>query len=349
MMSLSVLTPHETLAQLAKPKLKAVGSYALDPDDWLVVCGGFEDRALGVLENAVGTQTPFHVLLVRYQPHLAANKVDAIYSICAKAGVSVQEVDYNAQSPAGFGDTLTTMLSDCCGRIFLDVSAMSRLLIVQAMVALAARPGGFADSFVTYAQAQHYPPTRHVAEAELAKSEKDQSYDIWFLSSGVFEVTVVSELSSQAMTGEQTRLIVFPSLDAHHLIALRAELQPSRFSFIEGVPPNQENHWRQEVIAALNHLDQFGRSERYATSTLWYQETLDRLLQIYSQHALRERLMIAPTGSKMQAVAVGIFRSFVEDVQIVHPTPRGFRDPANYTRGVGQLHLLPLGPLAAVE
>jgi len=348
-MSLSVLTPHETLAQLAKPELKAVRHYVLSPDDWLVVCGGFEDRALGVLENAVATQTPFHVLLIRYEPHLAQNKADAIYAICAQAGVSVQEAVYNLQSPAGFGDTLTTMLSVCCGNIFLDVSGMSRLLIVQALVALAARPGSFANCFVTYAQATCYPPSHDEAEDELARSESDQSYSILFLSSGVFEVTVVSELSSLAMAGEQTRLVAFPSLDAHHLIALLAELQPSRFSFIEGVPPSPENHWRQKVIAALNRLDQFVASERYATSTLRYQETLDRLLDIYSRHALRELLMIAPTGSKMQAVAVGIFRSFVHDVQIVHPTPRGFLDPGNYTRGVGQLHLLPLGPLAALE
>jgi len=348
-MSLSVFTPHEILTRLAKPNLETINHYALAPDDILVVCGGFEDRAIGVLQNAVATQTPFQVLLIRYEPHLTANKVQEIHDTCARAKVAVQEAVYNLQSPAGFGDTLARILSECRGKIFLDVSGMSRLLIVQAIVALSARPSSFIDCFITYAQAKYYAPSQHDAETALARSEKDQTYGILFLSSGVFEVTVISELSSVAIAGEQTRLVSFPSLDEHHLIALRSELQPSRFSFIEGIPPNSDNYWRQKIIAKLNHLDQIRDAERYVASTLHYQDTLEHLLDIYSRHALLERLMIAPTGSKMQTVAVGIFRSIVHDVQIVYPTSRGFCDTANYTQGVGQFQILPLGAFSALE
>lgn len=343
-MSLIVLNPNETLERRVLPALSNIEKYVFFPDDWLIVCGGFEDRAIGVLQNAVATQTPFHILLIKYDPHLSVNRVDEVNAICRRNGLSVHEVVYNLQSPSGFGDTVADFLSESCsGRVFLDVSAMSRLLVVQLLVALGTRTNGFTDCFVAYAQATCYPPNKKEAEAELAKSGRDQTYGI--LSSGVFEITVVPELSSQAMAGEQTRLVAFPSLDAHHLMALRIELQPSRCTFIEGIPPSPENRWRQTVIAELNHLDEIGGSERYTTSTLLYQETLKTLQHIYSQHALRERLMIAPTGSKMQSVAVGIFRSCVHDVQIVHPTPRGFRDPKNYTHGVGQLHLLSLGGL----
>jgi hypothetical protein len=346
MMLPAVLMPHELLNAVEKPGLETVTGYRLNPEDWLVLCGGFEDRAIGVLNSALGAQTPFNVLLIKYEPHLPANKVDEIRAACSKAGVAISEAIYNIQRPMGIGEVLEELLSECQGRVIVDVSAMSRLLIVQVMVALGARPDGFADCYVAYAQATDYPPTRSEAEAKLAESQKDQTYGVLFLSSGVFDVTVVPELSSSAMTGEQNRLAMFPSLDAHHLIALRTELQPSRYSFIEGVPPDGENHWRKMVIANLNHLDQIGEAERFETSTLWYQETLDCLIGIYSKHSLRERLMIAPTGSKMQAVAVGIFRSFVQDVQIVHPTPRGFCDPSNYTHGVGKLHLLSLSPFS---
>src|SRR5437868_3807930 len=147
-MSLSVLMPHETLAQLALPDMIDVRTYVLSRDDCLVLCGGFEDRAVGVLENAISTQTPFHVILIRYEPQLAANKVGAIRSMCAGAGVSVRELAYNTQAPAGFGDALATLLAEHRGKVFLDVSAMSRLLIVQAIVALGGRPSGLADCFV---------------------------------------------------------------------------------------------------------------------------------------------------------------------------------------------------------
>ncbi|MFI5397515.1 MAG: hypothetical protein ACHQ9S_18410 [Candidatus Binatia bacterium] len=346
-MNLTVQTPDEWLAALAKPTLETIRQVVMAPQDWLVVCAGFEDRAMGILRSAVSGGTGFNVILIHYEPYLPENKADTIRDICQRAQIKVADVTYDRQEPSGFGRKFLERLSACRGRILVDVSAMSRLLIVQALVALGTRPAGFTDCFVAYAEAKDYPPTQDEAEAELAKSESDPTFSILFLSSGVFEVTVVPELSSFAPAGAQTRLIAFPSLDAHHLTALRAEIQPSRFSFIEGVPPSSQNKWRQQVISVVNCLDQIQDAEKCQTSTLDYRETLDWLLKLYSKHAVRERLLISPTGSKMQTVAVGIFRTFVEDVQIVYPTPRGFRTPARYTLGVGPLHLLALAPFSA--
>ena len=62
----------------------------------------------------------------------------------------------------------------------------------------------------------------------------------------------------------------------------------------------------------------------------------------------RERLLVSPTGSKMQAVAVGLFRAIQGDIQIVYPTPKEFRAHDDYTRGVRQLYSLPLSVFASV-
>jgi hypothetical protein len=341
-MNLTVQTPDEWLAALVKPDFETVTQYVMAPDDWLIVCAGFEDRALAVLQNAVSLRRPFNVLLIHYGPHFQENKSDIIRKIIRDAGVNVLEVTYNRQEPAGFGSTMLERLSVCHGRIFVDVSAMSRLLIVQALVALGTRSAGFANCFVAYAEAKEYSPSQGEAEAELTKSESDPCLSILFLSSGVFDVTVVPELSSFAPTGTQTRLVAFPSLDAHHLTAIRNEIQPSRFSFIEGVPPSSQNKWRQRVIADINKLDKIPDAERFQTSTLDYRETLDCLLKLYADHGERERLLVSPTGSKMQTVAVGIFRALIEDVQIVYPTPVSYLKPDGYTLGIGPLHLLPL-------
>jgi hypothetical protein len=342
-MNLTVETPLERLAALAKPSLEAATELAVRPEDWLVVCAGFEDRALGALQQAVSTETPINVLVVLYDPFVPENKADAIREVCDRAAVRHAEVTYNRRDPSGFGGTMIDMLTDCRGRIFVDVSAMSRLLIVQAIVALGTRPRGLSDCFITYTEAQAYPPTQAEAEAELAKSVADPTFSILFLSSGVFEITVVPELSSFALAAPQTRLVAFPSLDAHQLTSLRAELQPSRFTFIEGSPPGRHIQWRQEFISKVNHLSKIRDAERCRTSTLNYLETLDCLSKVYSQHSIEERIIISPTGSKMQTVAVGIFRSFIEDVQIVYPTPRSFLAPEQYTLGIGPMHLLPMG------
>ena len=82
----------------------------------------------------------------------------------------------------------------------------------------------------------------------------------------------------------------------------------------------------------------------FETSTLDYRETLDTLLRIYAAHGPTERILIAPTGSKMQAVAVGVFRSFIRDAQIVYPTPHEFTSPSAYTFGVKHVYHLVLDP-----
>jgi len=48
----------------------------------------------------------------------------------------------------------------------------------------------------------------------------------------------------------------------------------------------------------------------------------------------------------MQTVAVGLLRAFLEDIQIVYPTPTDFLKPEKYTHGIGQMHLLSLEPFA---
>jgi hypothetical protein len=208
-----------------------------------------------------------------------------------------------------------------------------------------------------------------VVEKAIAECDKDPLFAALFLSTGVFEVTIVPELSAASLGATQSRLVFFPSFNPDQLMALRLELQPSRYAYIHGMPPSKENQWRTEAIMKLNHLtsceadaadrfkeDKSGdstaaarkREEHFKTCTLAYQDTLDCLCKIYDKHGMRDRLLISPTGSKMQVVAVGLFRAFVEDVQIVYPTPWIFTEPKHYTTGIGKLHLVPLSAFDSV-
>ena len=101
------------------------------------------------------------------------------------------------------------------------------------------------------------------------------------------------------------------------------------------------------MISRVNQLDRIQDAETFQTSTLDYRETLDCLLKLYADHGERERLLVSPTGSKMQTIAVGIFRARVEDVQVVYPTPESYLKPDRYTVGIGSLHLLPLSQFSA--
>ena len=349
----SVLRTDERLANIVKPTMEPFDAVSISTGDVLVVCAGFEERSVEALRAAARKGSGFKVLIVEYLPSYADNRIDELLNICHEFKLEFEHLTYDRQTPAGFGEILVQRLSGMARRLFLDISGMSRLLIVQTLVALRVLGWNWGQCFIVYSEAKIYPPTQEDVNRAIQESDRDPMFAALFLSAGVFEVTVVPELSAASLGANQSRLVSFPSFNTYQLIALRQDLQPSRYAYIHGIPPSNENKWRTESIITLNHIGKtksemnsviahsFGtsagspaggskREEHYHTSTLDYRETLECLCKIYAIHGMRDRLLISPTGSKMQVVAVGLFRAFIEDVQIVYPTPRVFTEPKNY-------------------
>ena len=151
------------------------------------------------------------------------------------------------------------------------------------------------------------------------------------------------------MFGEAIRLVTFPSFDPSQLTNLVEELQPTYADLIHGVPPDCSNRWRKLAIQYLNGgtLAELQGKTDHEASTLDYREPLKILLHIYAKRSMFDRIVVAPTGSKMQAVAVGLVRAALRDVQIVYPTPKTYVPPEEYTVGFRQLYQLDL-PIRAM-
>jgi hypothetical protein len=213
---------------------------------------------------------------------------------------------------------------------------MSRLLIVQILVALLRESPNHAVTII-YGEAKEYPPSKSQFERDRKSfGESVLSY----ISSGIFEIASTPELASVAMLGEAIRLVVFPSFDPTQLSNLIQELQPTYTELIHGVPPAPNNKWRIKAIDELNRptLKVLRQREDHMASTRDYRETLRILLKVYGERSMFDRIVVAPTGSKMQAVAVGLFRAVLYDVQIVYPTPQTFTAPNEHTVGIRQLY-----------
>ena len=284
----------------------------------------------------------FDVLLVEYDPYIEANKADEMKEMCTLNNINYTSVKYDRQNPANGGHLSISHLPANTKRLWIDISGMSRLLIVQILVALSQREQGFKDAYILYAEASSYLPHREEVAAAIKELDPSSENLLMFLSSGVFEVSVVPELSSVALQGQPIRLVVFPSFNSGQLIALRSVIQPSFISIINGMPPALGNQWRTEAIRKINKVDSILNKDEETTSTLDYRETFDYLLSLYAQYSALERLVISPIGSKMQSVAVGLIRSFFNDIQTTYPTPRIFTQPSEYTIGVKQLYCLQL-------
>jgi hypothetical protein len=325
----------DKLREIKKPELEQLDSLFIEKKDALILCAGFEDRALSTLKQQIMSgNSGFAVFAFRYLPYVKENKFEEIKELCEKNAINMVELIYDRQNPAGSCDKIISLLNGVDGRIYIDISAMSRLLIVQIIVSLFRSSHGFENVVILYTEASEYPPEEEEVRSAIAKIGSDSVYRTMFISSGVLEVTVVPELSSVSLLGQPIRLVTFPSFNTDQLATLRGELQPSSFSFIHGIPHLPENAWRLNAIKKLNHIEEILQREDMNASTLDYRETLDRLLEIYSKHGVMERIILSPIGSKMQSVAVGLFKAFIDEIQIVYPTPRSFVSPSEYTKGV---------------
>jgi len=328
--------PHEKLENVSWPTLRSVERPSVSSGDVLLLCAGFESRAAEVLKRLCSESTSaFSVILVEYQPAYEENRSDEIRALAKDANVPLTAVSYDRKNPAGICDSIRNLINRST-RLWIDISGMSRLLIVQVLVGLLS--DGFRALSIIYTEAEEYPPSQDEFKSNFQDGKI--ATQISYLSSGVFEIAVAPELSSVSMLGEATRLIAFPSFDPSQLSNVLDELQPTYTELIHGVPPRPENQWRRDGVEALHGKilnDLRGRTD-HQVSTLNYEETLQVLVSIYCEHNSFDRLAICPTGSKMQTVAVGLFRAVAVDVQIVYPTPQSFVAPNKYTFGVRSLY-----------
>ena len=322
----------EVLADVDKPALENRETVGLGRDDVLVVCAGFEERSTEIVKRALAAGSRgFRVVVVEYLPLIGANRSEELRDLCVTAKAVGERVSYDRREPEG-GERIRDLVLSGQGAIHVDISGMSRLLIVQCLVALREAVGDRLKLW--YCEAAEYPPTPAEVDQAMRMTQDDPSVAAMFLSSGVFGVTIVPELASTTLQGAPVQLIAFPSFNTAQLVALRSEIAAARITIVHGVPPRAENGWRTAAIRRLNHVDKIINGDELEVSTLDYRATLDVLLRQYGKDGDREKLVVAPTGSKMQAVAVGLFRSFLKDVEIAYPTPANFEQPERYSSGV---------------
>ena len=323
-----VLRKDERLSLLDWPELEPIDNITLGSDDCLVVGMGFENRALSVLELACNTSQDFNVVLIRYLPEIAHNREAESLNLCKEQELDYVEFVYDREHPSGIGALIVEHVSSF-SRVFIDISGMSRLLIIQLIVGLIESGRKF---HILYAEAEIYPPLEEEYEETNDPSPS-------FISSGIFEIVSSPELSSAFMLGGAIRLISFPSFDPQQLSNLVQEVQPAHNDVIHGIPPREEMIWRTAAIKQLNEatIKALQRVKDHEVSTLDYRETLQLIIDLYKEHSIFDRLLIAPTGSKMQAVAIGILRGVLADIQIIYPTPYQFVNLPDYTRGVRQV------------
>ncbi|MFC7142600.1 hypothetical protein ACFQMA_22545 [Halosimplex aquaticum] len=101
---------------------------------------------------------------------------------------------------------------------------------------------------------------------------------------------------------------------------------------IEGIPRLDADEWRRESIHDLNEgVESHISVDWRETSTFDYEETANLLNNIHDEYGDKYRVVLAPTGSKLQTVSCLLFRRQHQDVQVIYPVTRDYSE--TYSKG----------------
>jgi hypothetical protein len=336
------------------PAMKRVRALNLLKGDVLITAAGFEARALAACQK-VNRGTGQHVLVLRYKPKNRNNKIDEIISGFTDKNYNISSddvVEFDRYDPEAFPTNLQARLRHLTPRrIVVDVSAMSKLAMLLCLDVCWKMD---LKTSVFYAEAKEKGPKRE--EYEKAKAEQNLHRPSIQVYTGIHGVVRVTRLSSVAMQGQPTAAIAFMSFNESLTQVLLNAVYPSRLFLING--KSSAWSWREEATAwihellrtewpaADNPLSKTNGSDRLpcrATSTIHYQETVSALLELYWSLASDHRILLAPTGTKMQTLACFFVKALHPDIHIEYPTPEGFLD--TYSKHIGDTWVIDCGYL----
>lgn len=330
---------------MAMPKLESIRELLLDPGEIFVSAGGFEDRVL-VFPNMLQPCADRNekVLILEYLPTNKNNKLKELQSVLFNKSYNPINIPYARYSPEAFDVAFRQELEKFkVEAVCLDISGLSRFAI---MIILDVVREMNLPLRLIYVEASNYAPSRN--DFNAAKATASQNLPTSFIHTGVYDVLYVPRLASIRMQNRATLLIAFDSFNEALGQALVNVINPSRFILINGQPPRKELKWREDATA---YVHKFLRSEwsfeddNYpikTTSTLYYQETYKLLSDIYWRFSANHRIILAPTGSKMQTIGAYFLRAVHDDVHVVYPTVQGFFSD-KYSTGVRERWQLNFG------
>lgn len=292
-------------------------------------------------------------ILLDYIPFNPKNRLSDVRDALSARGVEIADEDvlkYNRFEPGDFEMRLQArLLAHRARRTIVDISTMSKLAIMLVLnvshkLDLCVR--------VLYSEAEQYGPSKE--EFDRARERNDIHQPTLQVFTGVHGVVRVSSLASVAMQGQPTAALVFMSFNDALTQILLNTVYPGRLLLINGRPPL--HRWREAATAWIH--DQVRREweednpvypavaggvpmPKHVVSTLDYRETVSLLLQFYWELSAKHRVLLAPAGSKLQAVGSYLVKALHPDIHIEYPSPEGFSQ--YYSSGIAARWLLDLG------
>lgn len=289
-------------------------------------------REFGVVVDAA--------ILVRYNPPSGPNLEDTIMNLARTiCRTEPKVVDFDRFSASSYLalEAGWNAVEDSGSDILIDLSGMSKFLILSML--WAAR-NTQRRVLLAYFEPSVYHPTE--AEYENMVISKG-SIGPFVIKGGVSNILTSPWLSSVRFDERPVLFVGFPGFDAEILTDPIEEFAPESLFLIE--PGADSEKWTRHAIRKLNsevyNSSSFIRREIGQTQIHDYLDTFITLEGLYRSRCLTHRIVVSPTGSKLQTVGSFFFKIVHPDVELVYPTPAGYNTQA--AEGIGPGFIIDFG------
>ncbi|MDR1914409.1 MAG: hypothetical protein LBQ68_08030 [Clostridiales bacterium] len=312
-----------------------------------IVAEGFEQRSLGFV--SVCQDIAFNTIIVcRYLPQRPTKYDDLLHLLSEKNPCTkIEPLEFNRDDPFEFEVNLQTKLTALSEykEIVVDISVMSKYMIMQIFCSLVSFPGSVR---IIYTEPMSYAPRENEFE-QYNTLQSDATLSPSMLpSSGVHNVVRTPLLTSIVMQKSPVLLVSFLSFNEQLIGALLAECNPMNLYLINGVSPHAEFAWREDATQKIhepvlkmypndNPTDTLG-ALRQKVSILDYRETFNLLATIYKDHCVDKRIVLAPTGTKMQALGCALIKLCCSDIHVEYPIPESYYVEGYSSSEIRQIH-----------
>jgi hypothetical protein len=307
--------------RLQLPPINPYDAKMLSDSITYIGAAGFEDRVFAFLNRFINEGVKIeNAIGITYLPYDSRNREDEFKEKLLKLTSSISWIVFNRHDPQPFQTTVQDLLKSIRSKsIVIDISAMSKFLIMILLQSLREHDK---ELVIAYAEPEMYHPTPE--EFEKAKEKIVGPPD--FLTSDVFRILHVTSLSSSSMQGHPILLVAYPTFNHNEIVALQSELSPNCMVLIFGLPPKKKNKWRLEALKEINDkvIDPDYCRATPTLSTFDYILNLEGLEKIYQTYQYTHRILLSPTGSKLQTVACFMFKQIRPDVQVIYPVTKSF-------------------------
>lgn len=300
-------------------------SYTSNAKKLFIAAEGFEKRSLYWIGKKNNNTCFEKALICRYIPSKKSRFNEMLKEVKNHTLCEPIIINYNRFEPTLFEQNFKTYLSEIAlyEEIFIDISVMSKLLIMIIMCSLKEYNGKIT---ILYSEPYSWGPTEKKYNDTI--TNKTRGTCIGLSSVGVGNVVRTPLLSSIVMQDCPILLVAFLSFNEQLINVLVNEINPSRLQVINHKCTRAK--WREKAMYAIHRdiIKEYESKESIndvqSFDLIDYASVFKQLAKIYNDNCYNYRIVISPTGCKVHTIACALLKLCCPDVHIEYPTPESY-------------------------